>query len=76
MLIKYALKCGHGARMRPCYDSLTALSLIKRALQHLVRHGIGEEHQEIRAAYLIAQTAVHLGIYLSLAAVRLTEHRR
>ena len=59
--------------MRSGNYSLAALSLIESTLKHLVGHGVGEQNQQIRSSYLVAQTSVHLGIHLSLTAVRLTE---
>ena len=59
--------------MRSGNYSLAALGLIESALKHLVGHGVGEQNQQIRSSYLVAQTSVHLGIYLSLTAIRLTE---
>jgi hypothetical protein len=69
MLLQNVLKSVHGAGVGPGDDAVTALGLVQRALYHLVGHGAGEKHHEIRASYPRPHSLVEVHKYLGLAVV-------
>ena len=49
------------------------IDLVQSAADHLVGYGICKQHQQIRPADLLIQAGTHLGKYLCLAVITLTD---
>ena len=51
----------------------STVGMLQGAAYHLVRNGVGKQHQQVGAADLLFKIGRHLGKYLCLAAVLLAD---